>query len=99
MTESQPQNSESNNENGLTPGSMEEAFALDGARRNLDGVWNPEDPEWKEAYEVQRMMIEAGLTEPAVNLDKLREAVSDLAEARQAIDEVFDGKDDESESN
>ncbi len=76
MTEFQPSNSEPSNEGGLAPGSMEEAFIADGVRRTLGDTWNPEDPDWKEAYEAHRMLMEAGLTEPAVNLDKIREIIA-----------------------
>ena len=75
------------------PGSMEEAFVADGARRTLGDTWNPGDPEWKEDFEAHRMLHEAGLAGPSVNLDAIREALSDLDEARQKVDAVF-GEDD-----
>ena len=92
MTESQPQNSEPDNEaDKLTPVNMDEAFVVDGARRDLEGVWNPDDSEWKEEYEAHRLMMKAGLAEPTVDLDKIRDAVANLDEARKAVDDVFDG--------
>lgn len=96
MTEFQPHDSESDDEEGkLIPTNMDEAFAVDGARRNLEGVWNPEDPAWKEAYESHRLMMEAGLTEPAVDIDKVSKAIADLSNVRKAVDEVFNGHDNQ----
>ena len=92
MTESQPQNSEPDNKaDKLIPENMDEAFIVDGARRALEGVWNPDNPEWKDEYEAHRLIMEAGLTEPAVDLDKIRDAATSLDEARKAVDDVFDG--------
>lgn len=94
MTEFQPNNIEPRDENTLTPGSMEESFTADGMRRTLDGTWNPEDPEWEEAYEAHRLLLEAGLTKPAVNLDNVRRATSEINEARKLVDNVFEEQND-----
>lgn len=100
MIESQHQNSEPDDEaDKLIPTNMDEAFAVDGARRALDGTWNPDDPAWKEEYEAHRLMMEAGLTEPAVNLDKVRQAVADIDEARNAVDEAFGDQENDPKSN
>ena len=97
MTEFQHRNNESDDEaSELIPADMDEAFAVDGARRHLGDAWNPDDPAWKEEYEAHRLLMEAGLTEPAINLDKIRQAVVDIDQARKAVDEVFDDEENDS---
>ena len=92
MTEIQPHSNESNDEvDKLIPTNMDEAFAVDGSRRLLEGIWNPEDPEWKEEFEAHRLLMDAGMVQPAVNIDKIRNEVAALDQARKAIDEIFDG--------
>ncbi len=92
MTEIQPQGNEANDEaNKLIPTNIDEAFAVDGARRALGGTWNPDDPGWKEEFEAHRLLMDAGMVQPAVDIDKIRNAVADLDQARKAIDDIFDG--------
>lgn len=92
MTEIQPQGNEANDKaDKLIPTNMDEAFVVDGARRALVGIWNPDDPKWKEEFEAHRLLMEAGMVQPAVDLDKIRKNVADLEQARKAIDEIFDG--------
>ena len=91
MTEFQPPNNESSDETDkLVPADMDEAFIADGARRTLEGVWNPEDADWKEGYEAHRLLMDAGMVEPAVDLDKIAKAVADMNEARKLVDAVFE---------
>lgn len=92
MTEIQPQGNESNDEaDKLIPTNMDEAFVADGARRALVGTWNPDNPDWKEEFEAHRLLMEAGVVEPVVDLSSIRNAVADLDEARKAVDDIFDG--------
>lgn len=89
MTEIQPQGNESNDEVAkLIPTDMDEAFAVDIARRVLGGMWNPEDPAWKAECVVHDLALEAGLAEPMVDLDEIRSVVADLDKARKAVDDV-----------
>ncbi len=100
MTEFKPQDNEPSDEaDKLVPADMDEAFIADGARRVLEGIWNPEDPAWREAYEAHRLLMDAGMVEPAVDLDKIAKAVVDLDEARKSVDEAFGERTDNDEDS
>ena len=91
MTEPTPSNDEPKE---LPSGSMEEQFVADGVRRILDSMWMPEDPEVQEYLESERLAREAGIATPAVDLDIICQEIEKVAEARDAIDKIFDEMDD-----
>jgi nitrate reductase NapE component len=84
MTEFQPKDGKEESDNGgVIPGSMEEDFAVDSARRVLGETWNPEDPKWREAFEAHRLLSEAGVEKPKVDLNKIRQAGADTESRKQ----------------
>lgn len=96
MTEFQPRNDDVDK---LIPADLDEAFVIDGARRVLEGVWDPDNSEWREEYEAHRLLTEAGMVEPGVDLDRVAQAVADIKTARDLVDAVFEERADSGEDS
>lgn len=103
MNESHPDSNDPSNQanelNEIISADREEAIVAEETSNMLEGMWNPEDPQWQQDYQAHQLMHQAGLSEPGVNLDKIQQATDQLDQARRAVDDAFDALDGDSKSN